>query len=331
MATALITGGSGFIGSHLSRALVNSGWIVHTYDVKPADDEANHVLAQLREEIQYWEGSVEYPERLQRVLARVRPDAVLHAAAVVDPVWLSTEPVRALQVNVNGAVNALEAARIHGVTRFVLFSSIGVLPEILYEPVDVQHPLLLPRRGPGAGFYGASKVAAEAFALSYSEAFGFDVRILRPSAVYGLGMRWPIYLKPMVEGAVRGEHVHFATGGSLPRDYTHVSDVTALAAAVLHAAPDDDHIYFAATGEPLVTAAELATMVMDLVPGASITIGADLGPEDLVEARYRGRLSIENARRQLGWEPHYRDLRAGLVEYIDSYRSYRSALDSRTF
>ena len=162
-----------------------------------------------------------------------------------------------------GTVNVLEAARLFGVERVVYFSSIGVLPAAQYQPIDAAHPIILPAQGPASGAYGASKVAGEAFGFAYHQAFGLDFRAIRPSAAYGFGMKWHSsnYMKQFVEPAVRGEPVRLASGGPLPRDYTHVIDVARLAVAVLEAPPDADRVFYAATGEPLVTAAEVAQMV----------------------------------------------------------------------
>jgi hypothetical protein len=85
-----------------------------------------------------------------------------------------------------------------------------------------------------------------------------------------------------------------------------------LTAAVLDAPDDADRVFYAATGKPLVTAAQAAKLVMELVPGADIEIGDVLSEDDEVELGFRGVLSIENARRQLGWEPAYGSLRDGL-------------------
>jgi nucleoside-diphosphate-sugar epimerase len=126
----------------------------------------------------------------------------------------------------------------------------------------------------------------------------------------------------MVEGAVRGGRVSLSSGGPLPRDYTHVSDVARMAVAILDAPSEVDRIFYGATGEPLVTAAEAARMVMELVPGAEIEIADVLTEADRLELDYRGRISIENARRQLGWRPRYRSLRDGIAEYIERYRDF---------
>ncbi len=89
--------------------------------------------------------------------------------------------------------------------------------------------MLLSDEGPGSSFYGAAKVSAEAFCWAYHQSFGLDFITIRPSAVYGFGMQWPIFVKPMVENPLRGIPAHFEGGRDFPRDYTHVDDVAQLA------------------------------------------------------------------------------------------------------
>lgn len=320
----LITGGAGFIGTTLASVLIEQGRSVVSLDVRPFGEESRFILGDGVHRVTEERGAVDSWGTVMDTVARHRPQAIVHIAAVTNPVALEKDAALALRVNVEGTLNVLEAARIGGVARVVYFSSIGALSSVRYEPIDVNHPVITATEGPGSGFYGASKVAAEAFGLAFVTGHGLDVRIIRPSAVYGFGMQWPIYIKPMVEGAVRGEPVRFAAGGSFPRDYTHVADVAALTAAVLDASEPADRVYYAATGEELVTARDVARLVSELVPGADIEIGDGLSEADHLEIRYRGRLSIENARSQLGWRPRYASLRDGVAEYIDRYRSFLS-------
>jgi nucleoside-diphosphate-sugar epimerase len=83
-----------------------------------------------------------------------------------------------------------------------------------------------------------------------------------------------------------------------------------------------DRVFYAATGQPLVTAAQAAKLVMEQVAGADIEIGDVLSEDDEVELGFRGVLSIENARRQLGWEPTYSSLRDRIAEYVSAYRDF---------
>jgi nucleoside-diphosphate-sugar epimerase len=121
---------------------------------------------------------------------------------------------------------------------------------------------------------------------------------------------------------VRGEKVSFATGGSHPRSYTHARDIAGLVVAMLDAPPDADRVFYGATGEPLVRTSEVAELVREVVPGADVEIGEELSEAEESVVAFRGQLSIDNARIQLGWEPRYANLRDGISEYVESYRAF---------
>jgi UDP-glucose 4-epimerase len=321
----LVTGGTGFIGSYVVKALLESGRRVIAFDVRDYSPEGRSVLEGRADEVSLEEGSVDDWARVLHVVKEHRPVDVVHLATITNPVYLFTNPMPGVRVNFLGTIHILEAARLFEIRRIVYFSSIGVLPAKQYEPIDAAHPIFLPREAVPTGVYGASKIAGEAFCFAYNQAFGTDFRTIRPSAVYGFGMQWPIFVKPMVEGAVRGEVVTFESGGPFPRDYTHASDVASLAVALLDASDDADRVFYGATGQPLVTAAEVARIVMELVPGSQIEIPDVLTEADRMELPYRGQLAIENARRQLGWEPRFTDIRDGLADYIQRYRAFLAA------
>ena len=326
--SVLVTGGLGFIGGYVTRGLLDAGRdvIVLARSTTPTPEMA-HALRDKAGKFAVEIGSVEDLDGLVDLFGRVRPKVVVHSASNVEVANLYRDPYLAFRSNAGGTVNVLEAARRTAVERVVDMSSIGVLPANQYQPIDVAHPIILARSGPGSGAYGAAKATGELFAFAFQQAFGMDVRIVRPSAVYGFGMRWHSanYMKQFVEPAVRGEPVKVASGGRLPRDYTHVTDVASLTVRVVDCPADADRVFFAATGRPLVTAAEAARLVAELVPGSSIEISDEMTPDDEVEASFRGVLSIENARTQLGWEPRYGSLREGVSEYIATYRSFLEA------
>lgn len=323
----LVTGGRGFIGSYVVRELLDRGRQVSVYARGEMTPESRFVMGADAGTVPVELGSIEDLPRLLEAVKRTRPEAIVHTAGSVETRTLHRNPYLAYRAVLEGVINVLEAARIFDVKRVVYLSSIGVLPTVQYEPIDVAHPLVLPREGAGSGAYGAAKAAGELFSFAYERAYGLDVRTIRPSAVYGFGMRWHSanYMKQFVEPAVRGESVHLEYGGSLPRDYTHVRDVATLTAAVVDAPDEADRIFFAGTGQPLVTASEAARIVTDLIPGARIEIADTLGPDDQSEIAFRGVLSIRNAQEQLKWEPSYRLLREGISEYIARYRAFLSA------
>lgn len=322
----LVTGGAGFVGGHVVRALLDSGREVLVLDVRDFPPEGCFVLGERMGEVAFEQASVDDEALLFDLVAGFRPDEVVHMAMILDPAHLARARAGGFRVNVGGTVNVLEAVRAHGVRRLVNFSSIGVLPRVQYEPIDAAHPLVLAASGPGTAFYGAHKVAGEVLCYAYQHAHGVDFRTIRPSAVYGLGMnRFPGPIKDLVEGAVRGEQVRFEKGGKHPRDYTHAADVAGLVLAVLDGPDDADRIFYGATGEPLVTTTEVAALVNELIPGADVAIGEELSEQEIPVMELRGRLSIDNARDQLGWEPRYRSIRDGIVRYADDYRAYLAA------
>ena len=322
--TVMVTGGSGLIGSYVVRQLIECGDRAINFDTREPGPEVAWWLKPVAGDVLFVPGSVDDWADVAGAVSRHRPDAIVHIAAVVNPPLLNQRPGLASRVNFGGTFNILEAVRLFGVGRLVYFSSIAVLPGIRYQPVDTNHPVFLADEGPGASFYAASKVASEAFCWAYHQAFGVDHIILRPSAVYGFAMRYPIYIKPMVENSVRGLPTRFEKGREFPRDYTHVLDVAQLAlrAVDIPAQQVHDRVFFAATGAPLVTTGQLADVVRKLIPGADIHVGAGLSADDMIEIRYRGVLSVDNARVQLGYRPQFADIEQGVAQYIETYRRY---------
>jgi nucleoside-diphosphate-sugar epimerase len=328
----LVTGGAGFIGGYVTRELVELGRAVTVLGRgRSTTPDMQFALREQMGRFATETGSVEDFPALLATFVRVRPAIVVHAASNVEVVNLYRDPYVAFQTNVTGTLNVLEAARRTGVERVVDISSIGVLPAIQYEPIDPAHPIVLAREGPGSGAYGAAKASGELFAFAYQRAYGIDVRIIRPSAVYGFGMQWHSsnYMKEFVEPAVRGEKVRVPSGGRLPRDYTHVLDVASLTVRVVDCDEDADRIFYAATGEPLVTAAQAAKLVAELVPGSGIEIADVMTADDEIEASFRGVISIANAKAQLGWKPRYSSLREGIQQYIEAYRSFLASQANR--
>lgn len=322
----LVTGGAGFAGSYVVRQLLDEGYEVIIYDLAEFRPESRFVVGDDAARLPLERGGIDNWPRLLEVVQRYRPGGIVHLATIMDVAFLHRNPAIAHSVNVGGTINLFEAARLHAAERVILFSTIGVHGQVRYQPIDSNHPTIMANVGP-VGAYSAAKLACEAFAYAYQQSFALDTRIIRPSALYGFGMSWfaPNYMKNIVEPALLGDPVHLASGGPVPRDYANAADLATLTTALLTGPDDADRVFYAATGQPLRTGGDVGRIVRALVPGADIEIGEEWTAADREELAFRGQISIDNAREQLGWEPRFALLEDGVADYISRYRAFLAA------
>lgn len=323
----LVTGGSGFIGAHVSRMLLERGDRVINFDLFPRRGPLAWLMRDVEGQIPFEKGDVANLTQLIATMRKYRPNKIVHAAASIDMESLDSYPAQVYHQMVGGTVNVLEAMRLMGgVERMVNFSSIGVLPTRQYEPLDCNHPTLMAAEGPASGIYGAGKVAGEAFCWAYADLFHLDIVQLRPSAAYGFHTSNSIFMNEMLEGALRGESVRLPYGGRLARDYTHVHDIAGIAIAALNvpASRLKHRVFYAASGmSPLITAGEIADIVKEMVPGADVEIGSEMSAMiERYDLKMRGVHDIGPVEEQLGYRIRYRDIRAGMAEYADRYCEY---------
>ena len=186
----LVTGGSGFIGSHVVDKLRARGYEPVIYDLRPSPwHEAGTVDTVL--------GSITDREALERALHSC--DAVAHLAAVADVNDVHAEPEDAERVNARGTVAVLEAARRAGVKRIVYASTIWVYSDCEQEVVDEDTLLPAPSH-----LYTSTKLAGELYCKAYQELYGIDYTILRFGIPYGPRAREAAVIPAFVGRALRG-------------------------------------------------------------------------------------------------------------------------------
>ncbi|WP_187971680.1 UDP-glucose 4-epimerase GalE [Aquibium microcysteis] len=232
----LVTGGAGYIGAHACKALARAGYLPVAFD----DLSQGHVAAVRWGPLE--RGDILDRGRLDEVMSRYGPSAVLHFAAVADVAESVADPGRYHRINAAGSLNLLEAARDHGVGRFVLSSTCATYGTPDRLPIDED----MPQRPINP--YGASKLSAErmtadfcaahgmrAFALRYFNAAGAD-----PDGEIGEDHAPETHLIPLLLAAAAGgadlriNGMDFDTpDGTCIRDYVHVSDLAAAHVAAL--------------------------------------------------------------------------------------------------
>ena len=216
MKKAVVTGGAGFIGSNLSRALVEAGWETHIIDIDPSfrkdtlpKEAALHVL------------DVRSTDAIQKVMEGA--DVVFHTAAVPRVPYSLEHPVETTDQNVTGTVSALTAAARAKVRRFVYSASGSAYGE------QTVLPLVEAMAANPVNPYGLQKYVGELFAKLWSETYGIETVSLRYFNVYGPGMdpngAYALAIGKFAMARKNNEPITIFGDGTVTRDFTHVSDV----------------------------------------------------------------------------------------------------------
>jgi nucleoside-diphosphate-sugar epimerase len=317
----LVTGGAGFLGGYIMAALLRQGHEAFAYDIAPPTADTAAVSPDIA--ARFRAGQINDIARLFAVCRAEKIDAIIHSAGMVGLELSLEQPIATYQTNIMGLVNVCEVARQLQMRRVVFVSSNAAYHRGSGTTLVETDPAFSIRDGNPAGHYGTSKMAGEAIGLAYASFQNLDFLSLRVTAIYGFGMRSPMYIKPMVENSVLGRPTRFATGGRMKRDYTHVLDCSDGIVAALQAprwSAGEQRVINIASGKAR-TAAEVAKVVHDTIPGADIEIGDALTPLEEQNVRMRASLDIAAAKRLLNWSPKW-PLEAGVCEYAEAFRRY---------
>jgi len=221
----LLTGGAGFIGSHVAEALVGGGArvaVVDSLDDFYAAERKRANLAEVRRagDFQFHECDIRQEAAMRRVFAAVRPEAVIHLAARPGVRPSIEDPRLYQQVNVGGTVNLLELAREAGVRQFVFASSSSVYGATSSLPFRENHFDLRP-----ISPYGATKLAGEMFCHTYAHVHHLPAICLRFFSVYGPRQRPDLAIHKFTSLMEADLPVPVFGDGTAGRDYTHVDDI----------------------------------------------------------------------------------------------------------
>ncbi len=230
----LVTGGAGFIGSHLVERLLRADHdvaVVDNFDpfYEPRRKRRNLAAVRDHARLQLHEADILDAAALQRAFQAAKPERVIHLAARANARLALREPAAYARVLGEGTINVLEQARENGVEQFILGSSSSVYGLNAKVPFAEDDPI-----GTTISPYAAGKRAAELYGHVYAHTYGLPVTCLRFFNVHGPRQRPDLAVYTFVRLLLRNEPVPFYGDGSSGRDYTYIDDIIDGVEAALH-------------------------------------------------------------------------------------------------
>ena len=221
----LVTGGAGFIGSHLCEALLNNGAVVivlDNFDTYYAREEKERNLTECRRHSSFSlvEDDIRNDELIGKLLRDFKPNSIVHLAARAGVRPSLEQPALYADVNVNGTTILLEAARQAGIRRFIFASSSSVYGNSELMPLREDA-----RTDQQVSPYGATKKAGELLCHTYHHLYGMNIPCLRFFTVYGPRQRPDLAIRKFVKLALHESELPVYGDGSSRRDYTHIRDI----------------------------------------------------------------------------------------------------------
>ena len=310
MAKFLITGGAGFIGSNLVRHVLDKGHDVVVLDNFATGKREN--LAEIEGRIEMIEGDIRVLDTSRQAMAGC--DAVFHQAALGSVPRSIKDPQTSHEVNVNGTINILEAARAEGIRRVVFAASSSAYGNQKHSP---KHEGMVPMP---ISPYAAGKIACEAYMQGYAAAFGLETVCLRYFNVFGPRQdpagAYAAVIPAFVSRLLRGRRPIIFGDGEQSRDFCHIENVCEANWLAAHAPAES------CDGKPMNIACERRTSLNQILDQLRELMGVRVEPEYQDERPGDVKHSLADvslAREKIGYEPkvYFED---GLARAIGWYR-----------
>ena len=328
-ATVLVTGADGFIGSHLTEALVQNGFKVRAFVYYNSFNSwgwLDYCSDDVKGQFEVFPGDIRDPHGVKEAMKGC--DAVLHLAALVAIPFSYHSPDTYVDTNIKGTLNILQAARELGINRIIHTSTSEVYGTAQFVPITEKHPLK------GQSPYSATKIAADQLAYSFYSSFDLPVVTVRPFNTYGPRQSARAVIPTIITQIANGQHL-IKLGATTPtRDFSYVQDtVSGFIAALTSNAGVGEVINLGSNFE--ISIRETAQLISETM-GSTIEIISDeirMRPENSEVER----LWADNtkARELFGWKPKFGGLdgfKRGLTETIDwmsktiNLREYKSEI-----
>lgn len=325
----LVTGADGFIGSHLTEALVRAGYDVKAFVLYNSFNSwgwLDRCTPDVAGKFEVFAGDIRDPHGVKEAMRGC--DVVLHLAALIAIPYSYHSPDTYVDTNIKGTLNVLQAARDLGVKRLVHTSTSEVYGTARFVPITEEHPLL------GQSPYSATKIGADQLAYSFYASFGLPVVIARPFNTYGPRQSARAVIPTIITQIASGQRRIKLGAVSPTRDFNYVKDTAAgFMAAMASSAGLGEVINFGSNFE--VSIGDTAQMIAEAmnIEIEIVTDEARMRPENSeVERLWAANAKAKNL---LGWEPAYagrEGFRRGLAEtaewfvQADNLRGYKAGI-----
>lgn len=318
MKKVLVTGADGFIGSHLTEALLENGYNVRAfvfYNSYNSWGWLDTLPKEKRSQIEVFSGDIRDPNGVYEAVKGV--DGVFHLAALIAIPFSYHSPDSYVDTNIKGTLNVLQAARRHDLERVIVTSTSEVYGTAKYVPIDETHPFQ------GQSPYSATKIGADRLAESFYRSFNLPVTIVRPFNTYGPRQSARAVIPTIITQLLAG-HGEIKLGSLTPtRDFNYVKDtVNGFIKVAETESTVGEEINVATQKE--VSIGELAEeLIRQINPNAQIVCEEiRLRPEKSEVNRLLG--CNEKIKQLTGWEPKY-TLEQGLADTIHFLREHMDA------
>jgi UDP-glucose 4-epimerase len=311
----LVTGGAGFIGSHLCEDFVAKGDYVLCLDNFMSGDLANVRALLGCRNFKLLNSDLRDFDLLEKVVSS-GVDAIIHLAAQIHVDRSIVEPRLTYEVNVFGSLNVLELARRYDVGKVIHTSTSEVYGSAQYVPMDEKHPLNAPHP------YGASKISADRMCHAYIQTYGLNICIARPFNTFGARQKDTGYggaISIFVKRVLNGVPPIVYGDGKQSRDYMYIKDLVRAYSAILKSNKT--------IKEPLNFGTGKETRIIDLANKIIALCGKAKEMKPVHVAPRPGEVErlvadYSKANKLLRWKPTY-TLENGLLEFIDWYKNYK--------
>lgn len=307
----LVTGGAGFIGSHVVSRLLRAGHTPAVLDdfndfYNPEYKRTN--IKAFEKEAEIIEGDIRDGARMKSVVLQGRYDAIIHIAARAGVRPSVENPQAYIETNINGTYNMLEAARAGGVSQFIFASSSSVYG--LARKVPFSEDLPLPQT---LSPYAATKLAGEHLCGNYSHLYGLRVACLRFFTVYGPAQRPDLAIHKFTDHIYNGKPIQQYGDGTTRRDYTYVDDIVQGVMGALNYRRTPFEIFNLGENQ--------TTTLTDLIEAIETALDKKAVIERLPEQQGDMPLTcadIDKARALLGYNPRIK-ISEGIPKFVDWY------------